>query len=160
MHNCDQWYLSAAPYDFLFCCCCCWVLRHFLTSQVISIASDIEREKSDKFSSEAPISAWGSFTCRKSTTRYPSTALLPFQRKTYAGFLRSENPSTPIGFEPANLGSSGEYFSFYMAWNDKIMSANKINTLKKLYRKLLTVSNLLTLLTEEVYFHQVGKEHK
>ena len=30
-----------------------------------------EREKSDKFCSEALISAWGSFTCRKCTTRHP-----------------------------------------------------------------------------------------
>ena len=37
--------------------CCFWVLRHFLTSQVISVASNIEREKSDKFCSEALISA-------------------------------------------------------------------------------------------------------
>ena len=35
--------------------CYCWVLRHFLTSYVISLASDIEREKSDKFYSEAII---------------------------------------------------------------------------------------------------------
>ena len=49
--------------------CCFWVLQHFLTSYVISVASDIEREKSDKFCSEALISAWGSFTCRKYTTR-------------------------------------------------------------------------------------------
>ena len=51
--------------------CCCWVLRHFETSEVISVASDIEREKTDKFCSLALISAWGSFTCRKSTTRDP-----------------------------------------------------------------------------------------
>ena len=36
-------------------CCCCWVLRQFLTSKVISVASDIEHEKSDKFCSEALI---------------------------------------------------------------------------------------------------------
>ena len=46
-----------------------WVLRRSLTSQVISIAFYIEREKSAKFCSEALISAWRSFTCRKSTTR-------------------------------------------------------------------------------------------
>ena len=40
-----------------------------VTSQVISIAFYVEREKSDKFCSEALISASGSFTCRKSTTR-------------------------------------------------------------------------------------------
>ena len=35
----------------------------------ISVASDVEREKSDKFCSETLISARGSFTCRKSTIR-------------------------------------------------------------------------------------------
>ena len=42
-----------------------------LTSQIISVAFYSEREKSDKFWSEALISAWGSFTFRKSTTRDP-----------------------------------------------------------------------------------------
>ena len=38
------------------------------------------------------------------------TALLPFRRKSYLWFLRSEkNPSLPTGFEPADLGSSGKY---------------------------------------------------
>ena len=41
------------------------------TSQVISITFYSEWEKSDKFCSEALILAWGSFTCRKSTTRDP-----------------------------------------------------------------------------------------
>ena len=44
-------------------------LRRSLTSQVISIAFYIEREMTDKFCSEALILTWGSFTCRKSTTR-------------------------------------------------------------------------------------------
>ena len=48
---------------------CSWVLRRSLTSQVISVAFYIEREKSDKFCSDDLISAWGSFTCLKSTTR-------------------------------------------------------------------------------------------
>ena len=74
--------------------CCCWVLRHFLTSYVISVASDIEREKSDKFCSEALISASGSFTCRKFYDTGP-TALLPFRRKSYSGFLRSEKIIDP-----------------------------------------------------------------
>ena len=39
-----------------------------LTSQVISVAFYSEHEKSDKFCSEALISAWGSFMCCKSTT--------------------------------------------------------------------------------------------
>ena len=38
---------------------------------VISVASDIEREKSGKFCSEALISACASFMCRKSMTRDP-----------------------------------------------------------------------------------------
>ena len=42
-----------------------------LISQVISVAFYSEREKSEKFCSEALISAWGSFTYRKSTTRDP-----------------------------------------------------------------------------------------
>ena len=46
-----------------------WVLRRSSTSQVISVAFYIECEKSDKFCSEALISGWGSFTCRKFTIR-------------------------------------------------------------------------------------------
>ena len=42
-----------------------------VASQVISVAFHSEREKSHKFCSEALIWAWGSFTCRKSTTRDP-----------------------------------------------------------------------------------------
>ena len=42
-----------------------------LTSRVISVAFYNECEKSDKFSSEALISAWGSFMCRKSATQDP-----------------------------------------------------------------------------------------
>ena len=42
-----------------------------LTSQVITAAFHSERENSDKFCSEALISAWISFTCRESTRRDP-----------------------------------------------------------------------------------------
>ena len=42
-----------------------------LTPQVISVAFYSEREKCQKFCSEALISAWGSFTFRKSTTGDP-----------------------------------------------------------------------------------------
>ena len=42
-----------------------------LTYQVISVTFCSEREKSEKFCSEALISAWGSFACCKSTTRDP-----------------------------------------------------------------------------------------
>ena len=65
-----------------------------LTSQVISVAFDIESEKSDKFCSEALISAWGSFTYRKSTTR-DQRLYFPFRRRSYSGFLRSEKIHRP-----------------------------------------------------------------
>ena len=42
-----------------------------VTSQIISIAFYREREMSEKFSSDALISALGSFTCRKFTTQDP-----------------------------------------------------------------------------------------
>ena len=42
-----------------------------LTFQIISVVFYSESEKSDKFCSEALISAWGSFTCRKSMIRDP-----------------------------------------------------------------------------------------
>ena len=39
-----------------------------------------------------------------------STTIYSFRRKSYSGFLRYKKKwSTPAGFEPANLGSSGEY---------------------------------------------------
>ena len=63
----SSWYEFSLPVISLDCCCT-WVLRHYLTSQVISVAFYIEREKSNKFCPEALVSAWGSFTCRKSTT--------------------------------------------------------------------------------------------
>ena len=79
-----------------------------LTSQVISVAFYSEREKSHKFCSEALISAWGSFTyvnLRRGThgfTCLPKEIILRI-------FTLWKNPSTPAGFEPTNLGSSGEY---------------------------------------------------
>ena len=72
-----------------------------LTSQVISVAFYSEWETSDKFCSEALISAWGSSTCRKSTTFGPTSLLI------LNIFTLWKNSSTPAGFEPANLGSSG-----------------------------------------------------
>ena len=87
---------------------CCWVLRYFLISTVISVASDIEREKSYKCCSEALISAWGSFTCRKSTTRDPRL-YFPFEGSHTEDFYALKKSSTPDGIEPANLGSRGEY---------------------------------------------------
>ena len=48
-----------------------------LTSQVVSVAFYSEREKSDKFCSEALISARDPFTCRKSTARHLRFYSLP-----------------------------------------------------------------------------------
>ena len=89
--------------------CCCCVLRHFLTSLVIRVASDIEGEKCDKFCSEALISAWGSFTCRKSTTRNPRLYFPSEGSHTQDFYALKKNPSNPAGIEPVNLGSRGEY---------------------------------------------------
>ena len=79
-----------------------------LTSQVISVAFYSEREKSDKFWSEALILAWGSFTCRKSTTR-DSRLYSSSEGSHTQDFYALKNPSIPAGFEPAYLGSSDEY---------------------------------------------------
>ena len=58
---------------------------------------------------EALISGWGSFTCRKSTTRDPRL-YFPSERSHIQDFFTLwKNPSIPAGIEPANLGSSGEY---------------------------------------------------
>ena len=48
-----------------------WGFTTLSTSQIISVAFCSELENSDKFYSEALISASDSFTCRKSTTRDP-----------------------------------------------------------------------------------------
>ena len=79
-----------------------------LTSQVISVAFYSEHEKSDKFCSEALILASGSFTCHKSTSQDPRL-YFPSEGSHTQDFYPLKNPSTPAGFEPANLGSSGEY---------------------------------------------------
>ena len=52
------------------------------------------------------------FLLRAVKLRYGSHGFTSFRRKSYSGFLCSEkNPSTPAGFEPAKLGSSGEYYN-------------------------------------------------
>ena len=83
-------------------------LTSLLTFQVISVAFYSKREKSDNFCSEALISAWGSFTCHKSMTR-DSQLYFPSEGSHTQVFTLWKNPSTPAGFEPSNLGSSGEY---------------------------------------------------
>ena len=79
-----------------------------LTSQVISVAFYNEHEKSDKFCWEALILAWDSFTCCKSTTRDP-WLYFPSEGSHTQDLYALKNPSTPAGFEPAHLRSSGEY---------------------------------------------------
>ena len=71
------------------------VLRHSVTSQVISVAFYIQRQKCDKFCSEALISA---VKIRLGTNGFASLS-------KEVRILRL----TPAGIEPANLGSSGEY---------------------------------------------------
>ena len=67
----------------------------FLTSQqVISVAFYSEREKSNKCCSEALISAWGSFTCRRSTTHGPRHYFSSEGSYTQ-DFLRSEKIHRP-----------------------------------------------------------------
>ena len=78
-----------------------WVLWHFLTSQVISVALYIECEKSDEFCS-------GSFGLRFLRHRTNSFTSLP-KEVILRIFKLWKNPSTLAGFEPENLESSSEY---------------------------------------------------
>ena len=82
--------------------CCCWVLRHFFTSSVISVTSDIEREKSSKFCSEALISAWGSFVYHKSTTWDPQLYFLTERSQIHDFYTlkKSIDPSRDWTHEP------------------------------------------------------------
>ena len=79
-----------------------------LSSHVISVTFYSEREKSDKFCSEALISAWGSFMCHKSTIR-DRRLYFPSKGSHTQDFYAVKNPSTPAGFEPTNLVSIGKY---------------------------------------------------
>ena len=78
---------------------CCWILRRSLTSQVISIAFYSEREKSDKFCSEALISVWGSFTCRTSTAR-DQRLYFPSEGSHTQDFFALKNLSIRPGLNP------------------------------------------------------------
>ena len=79
-----------------------------LTPQAIIVAFYSEREMFDKFCWEALISAWDSFTFRKSTTRDPRR-YFPSERSHTHNFYILINPSAPTCFEHANFGSSGGY---------------------------------------------------
>ena len=83
-------------------------LRRSLTSQVIIVAFYSDHEKSDKFCSEALISAWGSFTCHKSMTWDPRL-YFPSKGSHTQDFYAMKNPSTLARFEHSNLWSSGKY---------------------------------------------------
>ena len=100
--------MAANFHTFCCCCCCSWVLRHSLTSQAICVTFYILREKSEKFCSEALISAWGSCTYRKSTIR-DQQLYFPSEGSHTQDFYALKKFINPAGFEPANLGSSGEY---------------------------------------------------
>ena len=83
-----------------------WGFTTLLTAQVISMTFYSERGKYDKFCSEALISAWGSLTCRKSTTRDPQL-YFPSEGCPTQDFYALRKSIDPAGFEPANLRSSG-----------------------------------------------------
>ena len=69
-----------------------------LKSQAICVAFYSEHEKSNKFCSEALISAWGSFTWRKSTTRDPQLCFTsPPKEVILRIFTLGKNPSSPAG---------------------------------------------------------------
>ena len=121
MNRCTRFSLLSTPHSLslaseqtlkISCCCCCRVLRHFLTSYVMSFTSDIEREKSDKFCSEVLILAWGSFTYRKSTTQDPQ---LYFPSK---GSHTQDFYAQKKSIDPANLGSRGKYDKHWTTWVD------------------------------------------
>ena len=76
--------------------------------------------KSDKFCSGALISAWGSFTCRKSTTWDPR---LYFPSE---GIHSQDFYALKKSIEPANLGSRGEYDNHWTTEVDK--EKVKLNT--------------------------------
>ena len=88
-----------------------------LTPQVISVTFYSERENSYKFCSEALILDWGSFTSHKSMTRDPRP-YFPSEGSHTQDFYARKNPSTPAGFEPKNLGFSGEYDNHGTTWVD------------------------------------------
>ena len=74
--------------------CSCWVLRCSLTSQITNIALYIEREKPDKFCSEALILSWRSCTCHISTTQ-DQQLYFPPKEIILRIFTLWKNSSTP-----------------------------------------------------------------
>ena len=79
-----------------------------LTFQVISVAFNSEREKSDKFCWEAQF--WLEVLLRALNLRHGTHGFTSLPKEDILGiFTLWKNPSTPAGFEPANLGYSGKY---------------------------------------------------
>ena len=79
-----------------------------LTSQVISVAFNIKREKSKTFCSEVQISAWGSFTCHKSTIR-DARFYFPSKGSHTQDFYALKKTIDPGRVWTRELGSSVEY---------------------------------------------------
>ena len=97
-----------------------------LAFQVISVAFYSERGKSDKFFSEALISACGSFTCRKSTIRDPGLYFSTEGSHTQDFYALKKNPSTLAVFEPTNLGFRGEYDNHWATRVDRNESTTTV----------------------------------
>ena len=96
-----------------------------LTSQAISVAFFSEHEKSERFCSEALISAWGSFTCHKSTTR-DARLYFPSEGSHTRDFYALKNRLIPAGFVPTNLGWSGRYDNHGTSGIYKILKESQI----------------------------------
>ena len=102
------------------------------------MASDIEREKADKFCSETLISAWGSFRCRKSTTRDPRL-YFPSEGNHTQDFYSLKNPSNPGTSDPAEsminprpLGWTKINFKIYLGFlHTKNLNINNKQSLMK-----------------------------
>ena len=80
-----------------------------LTSLGISIVFYSEREKSDKFCSEALITAWSSFTCRKSTRRDPRLYFHSEGSHTQDIYDRKKIHRSQPGLNPRTSDPDGEY---------------------------------------------------
>ena len=70
------------------------IFRHFFSVGIGNELLQVCYNFNYPICGQALISAWGSFTCRKSTTRDPRL-YLPFQRNSYSLFLRSKKSIDP-----------------------------------------------------------------
>ena len=112
-----------------------------LTSQVISIAFYIEREKSNKYCLEALILTWDSFTCRKSTTR-ELRLYFPSEGSHTQDVYALKNPSNPRTSDPeANMITTGP------PWSTAVMSRSQYSS----YLTVLTIHLELGTIACSVY---------